>query len=125
AQLAAADLRGGGARRAGPAGGVCRGDVLFAQGGVADQGGAGAARFWRAARRAARADARRKFRGAAGRRGVRALRDGSGVSRAAAQARGGSAVTPLENIARFPRDLVVRAGAGTGKTHALVTLYLH
>ena len=33
--------------------------------------------------------------------------------------------TPLEKIARFPRDLVVRAGAGTGKTHALVTLYLH
>ena len=32
---------------------------------------------------------------------------------------------PLERIARFPRDLVVRAGAGTGKTHALVTLYLH
>ena len=31
----------------------------------------------------------------------------------------------LERIARFPRDLVVRAGAGTGKTHALVTLYLH
>jgi ATP-dependent exoDNAse (exonuclease V) beta subunit len=29
---------------------------------------------------------------------------------------------PLERIARFPRDLVVRAGAGTGKTHALVTL---
>ncbi|MGZ3442996.1 MAG: UvrD-helicase domain-containing protein, partial [Polyangia bacterium] len=33
--------------------------------------------------------------------------------------------SPLERIARFPRDLVVRAGAGTGKTHALVTLYLH
>ncbi|MGZ3428874.1 MAG: UvrD-helicase domain-containing protein, partial [Polyangia bacterium] len=32
--------------------------------------------------------------------------------------------SPLERIARFPRDLVVRAGAGTGKTHALVTLYL-
>lgn len=34
-------------------------------------------------------------------------------------------MTPLERIARFPQDLVVRAGAGTGKTHALVTLYLH
>ena len=34
-------------------------------------------------------------------------------------------MTPLERIARFPTDLVVRAGAGTGKTHALVTLYLH
>jgi ATP-dependent exoDNAse (exonuclease V) beta subunit len=34
-------------------------------------------------------------------------------------------VTPLEKIARFERDLVVQAGAGTGKTHALVTLYLH
>jgi ATP-dependent exoDNAse (exonuclease V) beta subunit len=33
--------------------------------------------------------------------------------------------TPLERIARFDRDLVVQAGAGTGKTHALVTLYLH
>jgi ATP-dependent exoDNAse (exonuclease V) beta subunit len=33
--------------------------------------------------------------------------------------------TPLERIARFERDLVVQAGAGTGKTHALVTLYLH
>jgi len=33
--------------------------------------------------------------------------------------------TPLERIARFQQDLVVRAGAGTGKTHALVTLYLH
>ena len=34
-------------------------------------------------------------------------------------------LSPLERIARFPQDLVVRAGAGTGKTHALVTLYLH
>jgi ATP-dependent helicase/nuclease subunit A len=34
-------------------------------------------------------------------------------------------MTPLERIAHFPTDLVVRAGAGTGKTHALVTLYLH
>lgn len=34
-------------------------------------------------------------------------------------------MTPLERIARFERDLVVQAGAGTGKTHALVTLYLH
>ncbi|MCA1664312.1 MAG: UvrD-helicase domain-containing protein, partial [Myxococcales bacterium] len=34
-------------------------------------------------------------------------------------------MTSLERIARFPTDLVVRAGAGTGKTHALVTLYLH
>ena len=34
-------------------------------------------------------------------------------------------MTPLERIARFPRDVVVQAGAGTGKTHALVTLYLH
>jgi ATP-dependent exoDNAse (exonuclease V) beta subunit len=34
-------------------------------------------------------------------------------------------VTPLDRIARFERDLVVQAGAGTGKTHALVTLYLH
>ena len=33
--------------------------------------------------------------------------------------------TPLARIARFERDLVVQAGAGTGKTHALVTLYLH
>jgi ATP-dependent exoDNAse (exonuclease V) beta subunit len=32
---------------------------------------------------------------------------------------------PLERIARFAQDLVVQAGAGTGKTHALVTLYLH
>jgi ATP-dependent exoDNAse (exonuclease V) beta subunit len=36
-----------------------------------------------------------------------------------------TSLSPLERIARFPRDLVVRAGAGTGKTHALVTLYLH
>jgi ATP-dependent helicase/nuclease subunit A len=35
------------------------------------------------------------------------------------------ALSALERIARFPHDLVVRAGAGTGKTHALVTLYLH
>ncbi len=35
------------------------------------------------------------------------------------------AETPLHRIARFDRDLVVQAGAGTGKTHALVTLYLH
>ncbi len=34
-------------------------------------------------------------------------------------------MTTLDRIARFPQDLVVRAGAGTGKTHALVTLYLH
>ncbi|HZS41287.1 MAG TPA: UvrD-helicase domain-containing protein [Polyangia bacterium] len=34
-------------------------------------------------------------------------------------------MTPLDRIARFERDLVVQAGAGTGKTHALVTLYLH
>jgi ATP-dependent exoDNAse (exonuclease V) beta subunit len=33
--------------------------------------------------------------------------------------------TVLDRIARFERDLVVQAGAGTGKTHALVTLYLH
>jgi ATP-dependent helicase/nuclease subunit A len=33
--------------------------------------------------------------------------------------------TPLGRIARFERDLLVQAGAGTGKTHALVTLYLH
>ncbi len=32
---------------------------------------------------------------------------------------------PLSQIGRFARDLVVQAGAGTGKTHALVTLYLH
>jgi ATP-dependent helicase/nuclease subunit A len=32
---------------------------------------------------------------------------------------------PLDRIACFARDLVVQAGAGTGKTHALVTLYLH
>lgn len=32
---------------------------------------------------------------------------------------------PIDRVARFPRDLVVQAGAGTGKTHALVTLYLH
>ncbi|HEX4457107.1 MAG TPA: UvrD-helicase domain-containing protein, partial [Polyangia bacterium] len=32
---------------------------------------------------------------------------------------------PLDRIAGFARDLVVQAGAGTGKTHALVTLYLH
>ncbi|HEX9104817.1 MAG TPA: ATP-dependent helicase, partial [Polyangia bacterium] len=38
---------------------------------------------------------------------------------------GAPTLSPLERIARFPRDLVVRAGAGTGKTHALVTLYLH
>jgi ATP-dependent exoDNAse (exonuclease V) beta subunit len=31
----------------------------------------------------------------------------------------------LDRIARFEQDLVVQAGAGTGKTHALVTLYLH
>jgi ATP-dependent exoDNAse (exonuclease V) beta subunit len=31
----------------------------------------------------------------------------------------------LERIACFERDLVVQAGAGTGKTHALVTLWLH
>jgi ATP-dependent exoDNAse (exonuclease V) beta subunit len=31
----------------------------------------------------------------------------------------------LAELARFERDLVVQAGAGTGKTHALVTLYLH
>jgi ATP-dependent helicase/nuclease subunit A len=36
-----------------------------------------------------------------------------------------SASTPLERIARFATDLAVQAGAGTGKTHALVTLYLH
>jgi ATP-dependent exoDNAse (exonuclease V) beta subunit len=34
-------------------------------------------------------------------------------------------VSVLDRIARFERDLVVKAGAGTGKTHALVTLYLH
>lgn len=34
-------------------------------------------------------------------------------------------MTALPTIARFGCDLVVRAGAGTGKTHALVTLYLH
>ncbi|MDB4969148.1 MAG: UvrD/REP helicase [Myxococcales bacterium] len=34
-------------------------------------------------------------------------------------------MTPLERIARFSTDLAVQAGAGTGKTHALVTLYLH
>jgi ATP-dependent exoDNAse (exonuclease V) beta subunit len=39
--------------------------------------------------------------------------------------RGGPAADPLARIARFDRDLVVQAGAGTGKTHALVTLYLH
>jgi ATP-dependent helicase/nuclease subunit A len=33
--------------------------------------------------------------------------------------------TPLDRIAGFAQDLVVQAGAGTGKTHALVTLYLH
>jgi ATP-dependent exoDNAse (exonuclease V) beta subunit len=32
---------------------------------------------------------------------------------------------PLREIGTFARDLVVQAGAGTGKTHALVTLYLH
>ncbi len=31
----------------------------------------------------------------------------------------------LRDIGMFARDLVVQAGAGTGKTHALVTLYLH
>ena len=31
----------------------------------------------------------------------------------------------LRDIGAFARDLVVQAGAGTGKTHALVTLYLH
>jgi ATP-dependent exoDNAse (exonuclease V) beta subunit len=31
----------------------------------------------------------------------------------------------LAEIAAFERDLIVQAGAGTGKTHALVTLYLH
>ncbi len=31
----------------------------------------------------------------------------------------------LLEIGAFARDLVVQAGAGTGKTHALVTLYLH
>ncbi len=35
------------------------------------------------------------------------------------------AAQTLAAIARFERDLVVQAGAGTGKTHALVTLYLH
>jgi ATP-dependent exoDNAse (exonuclease V) beta subunit len=34
-------------------------------------------------------------------------------------------VTALDRIARLGRDLVVQAGAGTGKTHALCTLYLH
>ena len=34
-------------------------------------------------------------------------------------------MTTLESIVRFERDLMVQAGAGTGKTHALVTLYLH
>ena len=34
-------------------------------------------------------------------------------------------MNPLSRIARFERDLLVQAGAGTGKTHALVTLYLH
>jgi ATP-dependent exoDNAse (exonuclease V) beta subunit len=34
-------------------------------------------------------------------------------------------VTALDRISHFERDLVVQAGAGTGKTHALVTLYLH
>ena len=137
-QLAAADLRRGGARGAGADDGGR--DVLLAQGRGADQGGAGAARFRGRARRAARADARRRLRRPTRRGGVRALRDGGGVPRAPAQARGGRAVSvertpsssptlapmsPLERIARFPRDLVVRAGAGTGKTHALVTLYLH
>ncbi|MEO6952442.1 MAG: UvrD-helicase domain-containing protein [Polyangia bacterium] len=31
----------------------------------------------------------------------------------------------LRDIGTFANDLVVQAGAGTGKTHALVTLYLH
>jgi ATP-dependent exoDNAse (exonuclease V) beta subunit len=34
-------------------------------------------------------------------------------------------VGELDAIGAFARDLVVQAGAGTGKTHALVTLYLH
>ncbi len=34
-------------------------------------------------------------------------------------------VDPLVEIGALAGDLVVQAGAGTGKTHALVTLYLH
>ena len=60
-------------------------------------------------------------------------RQGVGLSRdGRLRRRGAGRVTPpptpptaLDRIARFERDLIVQAGAGTGKTHALVTLYLH
>src|SRR5262249_4589964 len=142
-RLAAAHLCGG---RAGPI--SCppsrRGALLLAQGPVGIASGRGrrpggtrrsrprpgarrqSAQSRRRAVDAASSHAQRRLYRAAARRRLSAVPPGGGLSRDARNRgnRGGDAVT-LERIARFERDLVVQAGAGTGKTHALVTLYLH
>src|SRR2546423_846177 len=73
-------------------------------------------------------DVRGKFCGAPAARRVPTLRPGVCLSRSAppeGRWRGERFMTPLDRVALFEHDLVVQAGAGTGKTHALVTLYLH